>query len=220
MITGTRPSDVLVLCDFDGTITENDLTNLVWDEWLPYDWRARLLPDSERGLITATEMMRRGYADVTQSEAEILELLRPRSKLRRGFVEFVERCDALGAAFIVVSNGLRFYIEALLPTPVPVWAHEARFDGRWHVEVPKELNLGEGEDFKSHVVRRLRERHPTSKLAYVGDGRLDFEPAKLCDQVYCVRDSTLERRCAAESIPARSFEDFRELESALLESST
>ncbi|HMA95065.1 MAG TPA: MtnX-like HAD-IB family phosphatase [Polyangiaceae bacterium] len=211
-----REARVLVLCDFDGTITERDLTNVVWDEWLHYDWRAQLVPESERGLITATEMMRRGYAEITQSEAEIIELLRPKAKLRRGFVEFVRNCETLGWSFIVVSNGLRFYIEALLPVEVPVWAHEAHFDGQWYVDAPSTLMLREGEDFKTHVVHMLRAQNSGSKVAYVGDGRLDFEPSKLCDEVYCVRGSALEKRCDAESVAAHPFGDFDELRQLLM----
>lgn len=216
MSAAMAPSRVLVLCDFDGTITEHDLTNVVWDEWLPYDWRAQLIPDSERGLITATEMMRRGYADIRQSETELLALLRPKAKVRRGFVEFVRDCEARGWSFIVVSNGLRFYIEDLLPVEVTVWAHDAHFDGRWHVQAPSTLQLSDGEDFKTHVVHLLRGQNAWAKVAYVGDGRLDFEPSKLCDEVYCVRGSALEKRCAADSVPARPFRDFEELRRLLM----
>jgi 2-hydroxy-3-keto-5-methylthiopentenyl-1-phosphate phosphatase len=56
----------LVVSDFDGTITVDDLTNFIWDRHVPYDWRAVLTPLSREGVLTPLEMIARGYGDVPQ----------------------------------------------------------------------------------------------------------------------------------------------------------
>lgn len=201
----------LVLSDFDGTVVEADLTNVVWDACLPYDWRSRLLPESDAGRINATELMRRGYAEVDRAAHEILALMRPHAVLRRGFDRLQALCAAEGWPLAIVSNGLRFYIEALLPSVSELWAHEAEYDQGWRVTTPEGVTVGPSEDFKSKAVRRLRERHPSALGVYIGDGRLDLEPAKLCDLVFAVRGSKLEELCRAEQLPAFSFEDFEEV---------
>ncbi len=60
---------VLILCDFDGTITCDDLTNRIWDAHLRYDWRQALLAPAASGELTPFELLRRGYADVDRPAA-------------------------------------------------------------------------------------------------------------------------------------------------------
>lgn len=187
------------------------MTNVVWDECLDYDWRSVLLPDSEQGRITATEMVRRGYADVKQDEQAILQLMRQSLELRAGFLQLLSVCEQESWHFAVVSNGLSFYIEAALGNRVEIWAHEAHFDTRWHVELPKSLPLNGELDFKSQVVARLKQRHPSAKSVYIGDGRLDLEPALLCDHVLSVRDSTLRRLCERDGVTSHEFSEFHEV---------
>lgn len=205
----------LILCDFDGTITLDDMTNVVWDRCLDYDWRSRLVSESERGLITATEMVRRGYAGVRQNEEEILQLMRRSLRIRAGFAQLITLCDRRNWHFAVVSNGLRFYIEAALGNRLEIWAHDAQFDGRWQVELPQSMPLDSSRDFKSQVVTELKRRYPEAASFYIGDGRLDFEPAHLCDAVLCVRESTLSQLCRQEGLATHGFSDFSEVAAML-----
>ena len=39
---------MIVVSDFDGTLTIEDVTAMLWDAHLPYDWRATLLPPPTR----------------------------------------------------------------------------------------------------------------------------------------------------------------------------
>lgn len=206
---------MLLLCDFDGTITVRDLTNIVWDTCLRYDWRTELVPLSERGEINATEMIRRGYADVDRPAAELVELIRPAAGFRDSFDALLDACRQHGWRFEVLSNGMRFYIEALLPPGVPVWAYEGDFDGRWRVELPAGVTVGPTEDFKVKVLERHRAEDPSRPVIYIGDGRLDFEAARRCDRVFAVRGSTLARLCARESVPFTPFDTFHEVLRAL-----
>jgi len=206
----------LIVSDFDGTITVEDLTNAIWDRHVPYDWRAVLTPLSRDGVLTPLEMMARGYGDVPASPETLLAELRPRAHLRPGFAAFVDTCRARGWPFEVLSHGLTFYIRPLLPPDLALTAFEGRFEGgRWHVGLPPGLVLPAGRDFKAHIVSLLRARHPGHTTVYVGDGRLDFPAARTCDRVLAVADSTLARLCAEASVPFTPFETFDEIVATL-----
>ena len=202
----------LIVSDFDGTITLDDLTNAIWDRHVPYDWRAVLTPLSREGVLTPLEMIARGYADVPQPPEALLAEVLPRGRLRPGFAPFVAACATRGWPFEVLSHGLTFYIRPLLPKGVALTAFEGRFEGgRWDVALPAGLSLPAGRDFKAHVVASLRARHPGHTTVYLGDGRLDFPAARTCDRVFAVRDSTLARLCAEASVPFTPFDTFDEI---------
>lgn len=210
------PPPFVLVCDFDGTITVEDVTNIIWDAHVPYDWRAVLLPPSREGRTTPLEMIARGYGDVTASADTLLAEVGPRVRLRPGWERLVEICRRRGWPLEVVSHGLGFYIRALLPGGVPVTSFEGTFvGGRWQVALPDGLSLAPGEDFKSHVVGALRARHPGSPVVYVGDGRLDFPAARRSDRVFAVAGSALCTHCRAAGVPCVEFTSFDEIAGAL-----
>ncbi|HVU53271.1 MAG TPA: HAD-IB family phosphatase [Polyangia bacterium] len=206
----------LIVSDFDGTITVDDLTNLVWDRHVPYDWRAVLTPLSREGVLSPLEMIARGYGDVAAGPEALLAEILPAGRLRAGFAAFVAECAARRWPFEVLSHGLTFYIRPLLPAGCALTAFEGRFeDGRWSVALPDGVAVPEGRDFKAHVVSLLRARHPGHATVYVGDGRLDFPAARTCDLVFAVAGSTLAKLCAEHGVAFAPFETFDEVTRAL-----
>jgi len=187
---------MIVVSDFDGTLTIEDVTTLFWDTHLSYDWRRELLPQTYAGAMSPLEMIARGYRDVAQPEAALLAEARAHTRLRPGLAALADLCRARGWTFVVLSHGLRFYIEALLPPGLPIVSFAGTFDGRgWAVSLPPGLVLPPGEDFKRHVVAGLRAQHPRASAVYLGDGRLDLPAAESCERVFAVRDSKLARLC-------------------------
>jgi len=210
------PAPYLIVCDFDGTITVEDVTNLIWDAHLPYDWRNVLLPPSREGKLSALGLIARGYGDVRVPADVLLAEVRPRVRLRHGWRQLVAMCRARGWPLHVVSHGLDFYINDLLPPGVPVTCFDASFDGgRWCVGLPAGMEVAPGDDFKSRVVDELAARHPGHATIYIGDGRLDFPAARRSSLLLAVRGSVLARMCDAEGVPHSEFDDFDEV-SALL----
>jgi 2-hydroxy-3-keto-5-methylthiopentenyl-1-phosphate phosphatase len=164
------------------------------------------------GTITLLEMIARGYGDVAHPPETLLAEVIPRGRWRPGFEAFVAMCDARRWPFEVLSHGLTFYIQPLLPTGVALTAFEGRFqDGRWRVELPAGVDVPAGHDFKAHVVATLHARHPGHTTVYIGDGRLDFPAARTCDRVFAVRDSTLARLLLEANVPFTPFDDFDEV---------
>jgi 2-hydroxy-3-keto-5-methylthiopentenyl-1-phosphate phosphatase len=214
--TATAAPDHIVVCDFDGTITVEDVTDMIWEAHLPYSWREVLLPASLAGRVTALEHIAHGYADVHQPPERLLADVLPRVHLRPGFESFVALCRARGWPLEVVSHGLAFYIEKLLPPGVSLTSFAGAFEaGRWRVTLPPGVELPPGGDFKIHVVEGLRARHPGRPIAYVGDGRLDFPAARTCERICAVRDSPLATLCRRSALPCFEFESFDQVSETL-----
>jgi 2-hydroxy-3-keto-5-methylthiopentenyl-1-phosphate phosphatase len=205
---------MIIVSDFDGTLTVEDVTTLFWDTHLPYDWRSELLPDTYAGRVTPLEMIARGYRDLAQPPEALLAQARAHTRLRPGLTELVALCRARAWPFVVVSHGLTFYIQDLLPPEISIVAFTGAFDGRgWQVSLPEGMRLGPGEDFKSQVVAELRRQHPGHSTLYLGDGRLDLLAAETCDEVFAVRGTKLAELCPR----ARLFERLDEVVAALQE---
>lgn len=210
------PRPPLLAVDFDGTITVEDITNLIWDAHVPFDWREVLMPASRAGTITPLQLIADGYREVRQGPEALLAEVRPRAHLRAGFATLVAHARAHRWPLQVVSHGLGFYLRDLLPDGVPFTAFEGTFDGdRWRVTLPPGFALADGQDFKIRVLAELRARHPGRRTVYVGDGRLDFPAARRSDQVFAVRDSTLATLCRGAGVACTEFDRFDEIVVAL-----
>jgi 2-hydroxy-3-keto-5-methylthiopentenyl-1-phosphate phosphatase len=203
---------VILVSDFDGTLTIDDVTTLLWDRHLTYDWRRELLPPTYAGQLTPLEMIARGYGDIAVGPEQLLAEARAHARLRPGLDALVSWTRARGWPFLVLSHGLTFYIQDLLPSDVPFTAFVGEFaDGRWNVRLPPDVQLAPGQDFKSRVVADLRARHPGWPTVYLGDGRLDLPAAETCDRVFAVRGSKLAQLCPR----ARAFDTLDEVVDAL-----
>lgn len=207
---------MIVVSDFDGTLTVEDVTTYVWDKYLPYDWRAELLPPTYAGLWTPLQMIARGYADVFVPPEILLAEIRGQVELRSGVEALATTCRGRGWPFAVASHGLSFYIDALLPAWIPSTSFVGNFRGAGYaVSLPPRVVLDDGEDFKSHVVAELVARHPGHPTVYIGDGRLDLTAAVACDRVFAVRGSRLAQLLRAIGREVTEFERLDEVAAAL-----
>ncbi|MBI3831662.1 MAG: HAD-IB family phosphatase [Planctomycetes bacterium] len=206
---------MLILCDFDGTITEQDVTNLIWDRYGLPEWREVLLPPYRAGQMAPPELMARWYAPIAASAAELLAFARPQVSLRRGFDELLAACERNGWPFRVVSQGLDWYLKDFLPPRVKFHGLRAELRGTWQVSVPPEVNLKPGQDYKSWVLEGLRREFPQRPAVFIGDGTNDLPIAREAERVFAVAGSTLEKLCAQHGIAATSFADFHQVIEAL-----
>ena len=103
----------LVQCDFDGTVTEEDISFLLLDAFAQGDWR-QLLRQYREHKISVGEFNTRAFAMVKADKHRLLEALQGGVKVRAGFHELVTYSLEKGLRLVIVSNGLDFYIRAVL----------------------------------------------------------------------------------------------------------
>ncbi len=123
----------IVQCDFDGTITIKDVSFALLDTFAPeLEWRA-FLEECHRGKITVGAFNSRAFGMVKASEKTLLDFVGQTDfGIRPGLPELIDSCARLGIELAIVSNGLDFYIKAILArlgvSGVPVFAARSRFN--------------------------------------------------------------------------------------------
>jgi 2-hydroxy-3-keto-5-methylthiopentenyl-1-phosphate phosphatase len=201
----------LVQCDFDGTITEQDTSFFLLDSFAQGDWRRWLRQYKERR-ISVGEFNAGAFAMVKVDKHRLLGSLEGNVKVRAGFHELVDYCREKGFRFVVVSNGLAFYEQAVLTDlglgSLEVHAAEAAF----HHEGMKVRYVGpDGKTvsagFKqAYVESFLRLGY---RVIYIGNGDSDIAPAEYAHQVFATGD--LLAYCRENNLSCKPFEDFRQV---------
>lgn len=207
--SGSASSRPAVLTDFDDTAAQQNVAELLLHEFGHPTWQ------EVRSRFRAGEITLKDYQEITFREvladlATMQDYVKQRANLRPYFGELWHFCQERHIPVAVVSQGLDFYIEALLQKEgfpqVPVYSVKTSFNGKgieylYHYPYPGEEHRGNS---KGLIVERYQQRG--HRVIYIGDGRSDFEAAARADLVFA--HSVLAEECRREGIPYRDFHDF------------
>ena len=205
----------LVQCDFDGTITEEDVSFLLLDTFANGDWR-QLLTEYREDKLSVGSFTTKAFAMVRANRQTLLKLVRNSVKIRAGFHELLAYCRRKGFRFVIVSNGLDFYIEAILRDigidNIEVLAAQTHF-GPKGLEVkytgPEGNQLQDS--FKEPYIRLfLRNGY---RVVYIGNGTSDTSPAKLAHHIFAT-DELLDY-CKETNLKCTPFADLNDVVSGL-----
>ena len=199
-----------ILCDFDGTIAVEDVTDSLLDRFAPPEWQV-LERDWRAGTIGSAECMAGQVALLDASREEIDEHL---SELRidPAFPAFVEAALAAGSTLRVVSDGLDYAIRAILARyhldGLPVLANRLVQSGprKWRLETPfsnPHCRIGSGH---CKCVSAVREHNRHHRVLLIGDGASDFCAAGEADYVFAKH--RLIEHCRHAAIPHVSIVGF------------
>jgi len=202
---------MIIQCDFDGTLTVEDIGFYLLDTFARGDWR-QLLEQYRENKITVGDFNSRAFATVRAAKEEMLAATLSRAKLRDGFRELVDYCREKGFRLAVVSNGLDFYIASILNDAglgdVETHAATSRFHpGGLKVQYIGPDGVPLDSDFKAAYTRLfLKEGY---QVAYVGNGPSDANPASLSQHIFA-RDGLLEY-CKEKNLPCQPFNDLHDV---------
>ncbi|MBI4499146.1 MAG: HAD-IB family phosphatase [Chloroflexi bacterium] len=110
---GNGESRIGVVCDFDGTITMDDMAVVLLRAFARGAWQ-RWDEEFTTGRITVEDVLQRQFALVRASRKRLTAYALAHARIRPGFPEFVAFCRGRGIPLIVASAGLEFYIRAIL----------------------------------------------------------------------------------------------------------
>jgi len=182
----TESMKTLVQCDFDGTITEEDISFFLLDAFAQGDWR-RLLRDYKEHRISVGKFNTKAFAMVKTDKPTLLEAIKGKIQVRAGFHELVNHCLRKGFKLVIVSNGLDFYIEAILKdlglNNIEVHAAKASFNPEgMKVQYigPDGERLEDG--FKEAYIKSFLKLGYS--VIYVGNGDSDVTPARQAHHVF------------------------------------
>jgi 2-hydroxy-3-keto-5-methylthiopentenyl-1-phosphate phosphatase len=207
----------IIQCDFDGTITDEDASFYLLDAFAEGDWRS-ILQQYKEGRITVGEFNTRAFAMIKQDEATLLCKLEENVRIRPGFRELLDYCAYRGHRFAIVSNGLQFYIEAILRslgiegTEVHAATNEFRHDGvRVQYIAPDGTVLQDG--FKEAYIKKyLSEGY---RVVYVGNGTSDSYASRHAQLVFATGD--LLTYYQRHELPCIPFDDLTQVVNGLTE---
>jgi 2-hydroxy-3-keto-5-methylthiopentenyl-1-phosphate phosphatase len=207
----TGAMKTVVQCDFDGTITQEDQSFLLLDTFAKGNWR-QWLTEYREGKISVSQFNIKAFAMVKEDKQTLLDFITDKVKIRTGFSELLTYCHSNGFQFIIVSNGLDFYIDAILKhiglRNIKVFAAQAHF-GSGGIEV-KYMGLNKFDlenNFKEAFVRSfLADGY---RVIYVGNGLSDISPAKQSHHIFA-RDELL-AYCKEASLNCTPFIDLNDV---------
>ncbi len=196
--------------DFDGTITEEDVSFLLLDTFVGSSWR-KYLDEYSSGKISVGAFNKKVFGMMIADRKTMTEFVlnNPHVKVRPGFKEFIDYCKYNGIEVVIVSNGLAFYIEAMLEKlgidGIDIHAAENVFSPtgmrvRYLGPNGKELETGFKEAYTDMLCKM------GYQVIYVGNGASDVDASRKAQYVCATAD--LLERCRAENLKYYPFNDF------------
>ena len=205
----------LVQCDFDGTVTEKDISFFLLDAFAQGDWR-RLLRDYKEHRISVGKFNTGAFAMVKANKHALLKAIKGQIKVRDGFQELVNYCRGKGFRLVIVSNGVDFYIKAMLKElalkDIEVRAAQAFF----HPEGMKVQYIGPDgkqleDSFKEAYIKSFL--NLGYRVIYIGNGDSDVAPASYAHHIFAIGD--LLTYCKENNLNCRPFENFIDIVSEI-----
>ena len=212
-MTGGR----LVVCDFDGTITERDTLDQMCERFAPPGVYEQAEDDLVTRTMTLREVLRFEFEPIRGDHDTIVAETVGFTTVRPGFAEFVRAAQAAGDRVVVVSSGFRDVIVPVLQRAgvgdLEVVAHDVRFTPQGSTVIFRHGELCDvcGEECKRSVIRGLG--HP-GPVVYIGDGYSDRCAAEAADVRFAI--GSLARHLERKGLAYRPFADFHDVRKGLL----
>lgn len=202
-----------VQCDFDGTIIEGEIRNLLLEEFADGNWR-EIVDAFYNGEISVKDCMKQCFSMVKTDEKTLREFILRSDliKVRGGFIELYSYCKQKGYHFVIVSNGLNFYIDAILYDlglrNIEVFAAQNQFSPDGMITKYIGPNGDEPEtDFKEAFTELLEKQG--YRVVCIGDSISDIFTAKRASHVFAT--GNLCSYCRKENLNYISFETFHDV---------
>lgn len=178
----------IILCDFDGTIATDDVTDTLLKRFARPGWE-RLEQQWLRGDIGSRQCMA-GQVALLDADQTELDALLDDIPIDPDFAAFAAQANSLDMPLQVISDGLDYAIERILARHglghLPVYANHLRPEGarRWRMSSPYASPSCASASGTCKCTCASRERrYLPQNIMLIGDGRSDFCVAQKADFV-------------------------------------
>lgn len=210
-----------ILCDFDGTVSVEDITDSILERFGRPGWQA-IEESWRRGEIGSHDCMAQQIA-LVEASGEELDLHLDGMSIDRAFPAFAAAAEAAGIPLAIVSDGLDYAIRRILGNHglgnLPVIANrlEAVDAASWRLDFPygsERCRVAAG-NCKCACAERARAQ--SRRVLLIGDGASDFCVAGEADLVFA-KHRLIEhcRSAGIPYVPIASFVDAIDLLPTLL----
>lgn len=210
---------IAVLCDFDGTIAQDDVGNLFFRTFARKGDPGAVVELWKRGVISSRECLER-EAFLVDAAREDFDRFVCARKLDPYFKDFIDFTRKRGIEVVVVSDGLDFYIERMLMRSglgeLEFFSNVMKLgNGGISVGFPHYDLMEDCRDCgncKSFHLQRLRQHGYF--IVYIGNGLSDRCPSGRADLVFAKGE--LLSYCRENNIAHVAFDNFRDIEREML----
>ncbi len=202
-----------ILCDFDGTISIPDATDVLLEQCARPEWK-----DLERqwraGTIGSRDCMSRQVELIDASEGDVDAVI-DQIPIDPAFPQFVDHARRLGLGLAIVSDGLDRVIHRILANNglhgLTVIANRLEPTGlrRWRMQSPHAADACVGRSGTCKCACAGHAAAIGNRTLLIGDGQSDVCVAGRADFVFAKR--RLLAHCQAAGIAHRPFDGFNEV---------
>jgi len=209
---------IAVLCDFDGTIANEDVGDLLFQTFSDRESSLQLIDLWKRGLISSRECLEKECSSALVSREELDRFIHRRGldTYFKDFHDFARKC---GIELAILSDGLDYYIEKMLlrhgVADIDFFANRLVIsDHSLKVEFPyyDTLDCRDCGNCKKYHLENYKKAGYF--VVYVGDGLSDRCPAEEADMVFAKGD--LLKYCRENGVKHVRFGNFRDIEREML----
>ena len=173
-----RPA--VVFCDFDGTITVEDVIVAVWKRFGRPGWRETMEAILARRL-SLKEGVARVFGDIPSAERQdIIDYTKGVVRFRDGFREFLVFCKEQRIDFVVASGGIDFFVAPIMAPFAPyitrMYTIPADFSGET-IRLRRPYGCETCGLCKAEVMAEF----PNTYRILIGDSLTDFHGAEHAD---------------------------------------
>jgi len=211
--------DCVVFCDFDGTITKEDTVCRFLDLYAEKEWR-NLEDLCIEGKLSPRVCMEKQLSLVKPPAEFQMKSFINNLEIDETFISFFKYVRELGVEFNIVSDGLDYFIQAILSRyslkGIKVFSNKLVFDnGNLIPSFPfyhDSCKRGSGV-CKCSLLEKYKK---TKKTVYIGDGVSDYCASGTADFLFAKK--RLASYCTENKIPFTKFEFFSDIHSYFLHS--
>lgn len=207
---------LLIACDFDGTVTRQDTLVEILNRYGAPDWKqiqARVVS----GEMPIRQALEWEMGSVRAGRQELEELLAERVQVEPTFLAFLQRMRTLGVPVVLLTGGFDLCVETVMARaglwPVPFLANRlVRNNGCWRVEFPYPSSAcADCGHCKGDPLRSWGAQGYTT--VFVGNGVTDRCAARVATLTFAKDE--LDAWCRKEGVPSVSYQSFEDVEQEL-----
>ncbi len=182
------PAEVLMICDFDGTVSTIDVGYQILKKFSKDHWEI-IDRDYCSGRIGSLEAYTKIASVIRAQEKDFRDYLPTLTQIDSGFIKFYKFCRDRSWDVKIVSDGLDYYIGHILShyglNDIEYFSNHLIFKGGSGIDI--EFPLRNEKCMKCGTCKKnilLRYRNTYRKIFYVGDGYSDICPSNIADLVF------------------------------------
>ena len=214
-------SKPIVFCDFDGTVTQDDVTDRILEELGDSGWR-ELESAWVQGMIGSRECLERQMALIRASSKQLNALI-DAVAIDPGVASFYNFTEEAGIPFYILSDGFDYVVRRVLRrvgadgelrNGKHLFTSSMEIeDNRLRVSFPHDARVCEHgcATCKPAIIRRIGRGH--RPVVFIGDGLSDRFAVEQSDLVFAKKQ--LLAHCRKNNIACMPFETFAEIEATL-----